>query len=282
MQSATNPVLWNAGYSTQSQLPGTYHSPLNVPATINPVTGEISFTTIVTPGAGYHSTAVKVTSYKCRQKVAEIIRDIPVIIVSCPPTPSIPPIANTPPLVVFKWSANSPTPIPSPASATVMAGDAVEFYITSTDVQFLPGWLPQTNYLLPSGSQFGTNFASTTAGCKYPPCAVLEHNSFYNATNNWWQGNFGVATRFNWTTDCNHLSQVNACFTKSNTYSFVFKVLDNWCPAPGMNFQTFAVTVIAPPAVDPPELKCAKVMGNGDVLLRWNQPITAAEDTLNS
>ncbi|MEQ9108007.1 MAG: gliding motility-associated C-terminal domain-containing protein [Limnobacter sp.] len=108
------------------------------------------------------------------------------------------------------------------------------------------------------------------------------NNVFWNDSASWWEGNFGVATRFSWKTDCNHLAQVNACFTKSNTYNFVFKVLDNWCPAPGMNFQTFAVTVIAPPAVDPPELKCAKVMGNGDVLLSWMPNILRADDTLNS
>jgi hypothetical protein len=49
-----------------------------------------------------------------------------------------------------------------------------------------------------------------------------------------------------------------------------------------MNFQTFAVTVVAPPAVDPPELTCAQVMGNGDVLLKWKPNILKAEDTLNS
>ncbi|MEQ8323626.1 MAG: hypothetical protein RH916_03005, partial [Vicingaceae bacterium] len=146
MQSATNGILWKTGYSTTSQLPGTYFSSQNVPAVIDPLTGEISFTTIVTPGDGYHSTAVKVSAYKCRKKVAEIYRDIPVIIVSCPPTPTIPPLANTPPAVVFKWAANATVNIPLPAGDTVLAGDSVNFYITSTDVQFLPGFSAQTNY----------------------------------------------------------------------------------------------------------------------------------------
>ena len=283
MQSASNAITWKVGYSTNSQLPGTYHSGSNVPATVNGLTGEICFTTMVTPSEGYHVTAVKVSSYKCRQKVAEIYRDIPVIIVSCPPTPTIPPINNLPPVVTFKWAPSDPFPLPLPARDTVWAGDDVEFYITSTDIQFLPGFIGQTNFLLPSGSQFGNLFSDTVSGCKYPPCATLDTTGvFYNAAENWWEGQYGIATRFNWKTDCNHLAQVNACFIKSNTYNFVFKVLDDWCPAPGMNFQTFSVTVIAPPALVPPEVKCAQVLPNGNVVLKWTQPITPAEDTLNS
>ncbi len=79
------------------------------------------------------------------------------------------------------------------------------------------------------------------------------------------------------------LPRVNACFIRSNTYNFVFKVLDDWCPAPGMNFQTFAVTVLAPPALEPPQMKCAQVdMTNGSVTLKWTQPVTKVEDTLTS
>jgi len=125
MQSSSNGVTWKTGYSTTSQLPGTYHSSSNVPATLDPVTGEICFTTIVTPAQGYHVTAVKVSSYKCFQKVAEIYRDIPVIIVTCPPTPTIPPLSNLPPQVTFKWAPNDPTSIPLPAGDTVWAGDSV-------------------------------------------------------------------------------------------------------------------------------------------------------------
>ena len=45
MISATNGVTWKTGYSTNSQLPNTSHNSLNVPASLNPSTGEISFTT---------------------------------------------------------------------------------------------------------------------------------------------------------------------------------------------------------------------------------------------
>ena len=283
MSSSSVPVAFLPGYSVNSQLPGTFHSASNIPASIAPLTGEICFTTMVTPGDGYHSTAVKVAAYKCRQKVAEIYRDIPVIIVACPPTPTLPPISNTPPIVTFKWAPSDPVSIPLPAGDTVWAGDSVEFYVTSVDFQFLPGFIGQTNYLIPNGSQFGTGFSSTTSGCLYPPCATMDITSGgYNATQGWWSGQFGVATSFNWKTTCNHLAQVNACFTTSNTYNFVFKVLDNWCPANGMNFQTFAITVVAPPALEPPQMKCAQIQPNGNVLLKWTQPVLQSEDTLES
>lgn len=281
--SATNGVTWKPGYSTTSQLPGTYHNTSNVPAYMNPLTGEITFTAY-SPQGNYHSTGIKVESYKCRQKVAEIYRDIPVVLVGCPPTPTIPPLANTPPDVTFKWNPNDPFPIPLPAGDTVWAGDFVDFYVTSTDIEFRPpGFTGQTNYMIPAGSQLGANFADTNNGCKYPPCAVLDTTSgYFNGDSMWWEGQYGIATYFYWQTNCNHLAEVNACFVKSNTYNFIFKVQDDWCPAPGLNYQTFAVTVLAPPALEPPQMKCAKVAPNGAVTLRWTQPVTKPEDTLNS
>jgi gliding motility-associated-like protein len=235
------------------------------------------------PGNGYHVTAVRVTAYKCRQKVAEIYRDIPVIIVQCPPTPTIPPLANNPPNVTFKWAPNDPTSIPLPAGDTVWAGDSVVFYVTSTDIEFLPGFIGQTNYLRPSGSQFGFKFSDPGSGCPYLPCATLDtNNAFYRPYYNDWSGQYGIATKFRWTTSCSHLAEVTSCFTRSNTYNFVFKVLDNWCPAPGMNFQTFAVTVLAPPALEPPQMKCAVVSATGGVRIKWTQPVKPVDDTLQS
>ena len=49
-----------------------------------------------------------------------------------------------------------------------------------------------------------------------------------------------------------------------------------------MNFQTFSVTVVAPPALEPPQMKCVEVLPNGNALLRWSQPVTPAEDSLDS
>jgi len=275
-------IVPSPGFSSTVPLPWS-HSNMNinnVPASINLYTGEISFTSFT---KGQYATAVIVSSYRCGIKIAEIMRDIPVTLLSCPPTPTIPPLSNSPPQVVFKWGPNLPTSIPLPAGDSVWAGDSVSFYITSTDIQFLPGFIGQTNYLIPGGSQFGNKYSDTLNGCLYPPCATIDTNSvFYNDSANWWEGQFGIAAKFSWKTNCNHLNYVDSCFTRSNKYNFVFKVLDNWCPAPGSNFQTFTVTVLASPAIDPPKLKCSWVMQNGDVLLSWDQPVTRQEDTLSS
>ncbi len=270
------------GFSASVPLPWA-HSNMslnNVPATMDLFTGEINFTSFT---KGQYATAVLVTSYRCGIKISEIMRDIPVTLLSCPPTPTIPPLSNNPPQVTFKWFPNSPTPLPLPAGDTVWAGDSVSFYITSTDIQFLPGFVGQTNYLVPRGSQFGAGFADTANGCLYPPCATMDTSSqFFNSAEQWWEGQFGVAAQFSWKTSCNHLNYVDSCFTRSNKYNFVFKILDNWCPAPGSNFQTFTVTVLAPPALPPPKLKCSQVLANGDVRLTWDQPITKQGDSLSS
>lgn len=277
-----NFIVPSPGFSAGVPLPWSHNNmnTNNVPATIDLYNGEINFTSFTT---GQYATAVIVTAYRCGIKIAEIMRDIPVILLSCPPTPTTPPLSNTPPQVTFKWSPNATTSIPLPAGDTVMAGDSVSFYITSIDIQFLPGFVGQTNYLIPGGSQFGTGYGDTANGCLYPPCATMDTTtSFFNSSKNWWEAKFGVVAKFYWQTRCNHLTYVDSCFTRSNKYNFVFKVLDDWCPAPGANFQTFTVTVLAPPAVPAPTLKCANIQANGSVHLSWDQPITKAEDTLNS
>jgi hypothetical protein len=65
------------GYSTSSPLPGSLQNPLNVPATINPSTGEISFTSYT---QGNFITVVKVEAWKCGQLVAEIYREIQIVL----------------------------------------------------------------------------------------------------------------------------------------------------------------------------------------------------------
>lgn len=286
MQTATNGITWKPGFSTNLQLPNTNHNVNNTNPSLDPNTGEVSFKILnspTNPTEGQYTTVVKVEEWRCNQKIGEIFRDIPVVLLNCPLIPMIPtPIPNTPPQVVFRECVNCNPPYVTPASVTVWAGDRVKFHITSIDIQFLPGLVPQKNYLYPQGTQFGNTFSDTVNGCPYPPCATLDHNSYYNSVENRWEGDYGIATSFEWRTDCSHISAASSCFVTTNTYNFVFKVLDNWCPAPGMNFQTFTVKVVAPPALEAPLLKCVDILPNGTVNLSWDQPVTLIDDTLSS
>lgn len=273
-------IPFAATYSFNSPLPGPALNPLNVAAVMNPSTGVVTFTSY-TPGA--FVTVTKVTAYKCGIKVAEIFREIQIallnncIIAQPPAVPAT--VYNTPPDVQDLFG--------NPLSViidTVYAGDTVEIDLIAFDFEALPasaGGGPQSLSLNATGSQFGTNFTNSSAGCPFPPCATLSpplidtvppiNTLFFPLT---------LQTKFKWITDCNHLPRNLGCVILSSTYNFVLKTYDNFCPSPAVNFNTLTIVVLAPPAVKGARMKCADVLPNGNVNLTFLPPIdTGKADT---
>jgi hypothetical protein len=129
------------GYSWQSPLPGTSQNPNNVGAVVDPVTGNISFTSFT---SGAFVTSTKVTAYKCGIKVAEIWRDIQVVLRANTNT-------NTPPVVTPPFNSGTSY------QTVVYAGNMVTFNLSATDFQYLPTTppSPQTMSIEATGLQFG-------------------------------------------------------------------------------------------------------------------------------
>ena len=238
-------VPFNVGYSYTSPLPGTLQNPSNVPATINVHTGEISFTSYT---QGYFVTDVKVQAWKCGQLVAEIYREMEVILLPCSP--------NNPPVVTTTTYQD-----------TVLAGTLVNFTLSGNDIGLLAdGITPQSVTISATGTQFGTGFTSTTTGCLHTPCATLSPASPTSGVTN-------ASTVFNWQTSCNHIANNSTCNTHSNTYTFVFKTKDDFCPAPAEKISTVSITVLALPIVSSPQPHCVSVLPSGDVTLTWTTPL---------
>ena len=267
LQNGTPLSPYTSGYSYLSPLPGTAQNPNNVPATVNPTTGTISFTSYTT---GAYVTSTKVTAYKCGVKVAEIWRDMQIVLLSCG--------TNSPPNVTPPF--NNGTSFVD----TVFAGDNVCFNMSATDFQFLPNGSAQTMKIEASGPQLGAFVPpsggsqptlSPTTGCLNPPCATLTPapGPNYPLT-----GVFGVQTQFCWQTDCGHLATNVGCGNTSNVYNFVLKVSDDYCPAPAINISTITIVVLPKPTLPPPQIQCAKVLPNGDVDLTW----TPVKDSMNT
>jgi gliding motility-associated-like protein len=251
--SNPTPLTFSTGYSYTSPLPGVLQNPANVPATINPATGEISFTSYT---QGNFVTVVKVEAWKCGQLVAEIFREIQIVLLPC--------AANNPPAVTVTSYQD-----------TVLAGAAVNFTINGTDFDLLAdGITSQTVTISATGTQFGAGYTSTTTGCLNPPCATLTPASPVS-------GAVNASTTFNWQTSCNHIATSTACNTNSNTYTFVFKTKDDFCPAPAERISTISITVLALEIVESPQPRCVSVLANGDVTLTWSTPIDPA-GTFNS
>lgn len=265
-----SPIVYTAGYSANSPLPGKTHNAKNVPATVNPNSGVISFESYT---AGSHATVVEVTAWKCQQKVAQIYRDIPVVLANCPVLPfnNKP---NNPPVVKIDGDTVKVTGY----TDTVQVGDKYCFKIESLDPEFNdnPPTKGQINTLIPVSSQFGNNFTDTANGCLRPPCATITHPTTGGAPV--LSGLFGIKANFCWTPTCAHLPKAQGCVSLSSTYNFVLKVVDDWCPVPGINFLTVSITVKAPPKIPAPSIRCASVDPTGQVILSWD----TVKDTLNS
>jgi gliding motility-associated-like protein len=262
-QGTNQPLTpYAGGYSYLSPLPGTAQNVNNVPAVVNPLTGEISFTSFTT---GAFVTSTKVTAYKCGIKVAEIWRDMQIVLLACG--------SNSPPNVTPPF-ANGTSYLD-----TIFAGDNICFNLSATDFQFLPNGSPQTlnieasgmqlgNYVAPSGGNPST--LSSTTGCVNPPCATLTPAP---GPNNPLQAQFGVQTQFCWQTDCGHLATNTGCGNTSNVYNFVIKVQDDFCPAPAINISTVTIVVLPKPTLPSPPIQCLEVATNGDVTLKWSPVI---------
>lgn len=259
-------VTYAPGYSYTNPLPSTTQNPNNVAGTVDPDIGTISFTSYTT---GAFVTSVKVSAYKCGTLVAEIWRDIQVVMLVAG--------ANNPPTV------NPPLNNGTTFSDTVYAGEIVDFYLNGQDIQFLPDGNPQTMEIQATGPQFGNYVPAAgsnqatfddSLGCLEAPCATLTpapHPS------NPLTGLFAIQTHFVWQTECVHLAANNGCGVTSNIYNFVLKVLDDFCPAPAINYSVISITVLPKPTIPSPGIQCLSVdHTTGDVNLEWS----LVEDTM--
>ena len=255
IQSSYNPpsdpasLNFVTGYSINSPLPGTSQNSNNVPATINPSTGEINFTCFT---QGSFALVLKVQSYRCGVLIAEVYREMQVIIINCP-------------------SNNAPTVIPplgnnTSFDTTVKAGDLVTFTFSASDNDLMQDNSPQNVEISATGVQFGANFTDATTGCDQPPCATLSPASPVNAPTS-------ASTTFSWQTSCAHLNNnvLSSCGKPTSKYQFVFRVKDDFCPAPAVRYYQVSITLENDKTVDAPIPLCADISPNGDVYLTWNQ-----------
>ena len=225
-------VNFAPGYTINSQLPSVFQHPLNVAATIDPHSGAINFTSYT---GGYFATIVKVTAYKCGIKVAEIFREINIVLNNnCPSV--LNGVQNFPPEFTAPF-IDAVTMLQTSYSDTVMAGDTVSFTMNVSDFDLFNNNMNQDIRVSASGNQFGAGYSDPDSGCAQPPCATLSPVVPFSVQ---LAGQFD----FNWVTDCEHVAGAGACGASMKTHYFVFKASDNYCPANGSKTVTVAITVV--------------------------------------
>ncbi len=243
--SAPVELLYEPGYSATSPTPGTSLNPGNVPAQLDPSTGELTF---LSNNMGNYAVKVVARSYRNGVLIAEVDREIQLIVLNCTGTNTAPQIAG---------------PFGGLFETTVNAGDLVNFTLSSTDVEVLQDGSPQNNILSASGYLFGPNITST-AGCNGGPCATLDATPLITGVQ-------GVSTTFNWQTDCGHLVTTANGTEDLIPFHFVFKIQDDYCPVPKVSYATVTINVVNPGIIQAPEINCIQSDATGDFTITWDQ-----------
>ncbi len=223
-------AVYNSGYSFDNPLPDTTFDPLNIPATINHINGNISFNC---NNQGTYIICIKVTSWKCGQKTAEIFRDIPITLTGC--QISLTQNNHPPQIILTKNGMTFYNDID-----TIEAGDSINYLLTSIDFETLRNsTTAQTITLNGYSPEFGLNFTDTLNGCLVPPCATLDNPSPNSTMTT-------IGNNLHWKTACAHISWANGCLQHTRLFMFTFKANDDFCSTNGVRFKTIDIVVRGP------------------------------------
>lgn len=238
------PLAFEAGFTFDSPTPGTGMNLANIPAQINPSSGNLTF---LSTNSGRFNVKILAQSYRNGVLIAEVEREMLLIITSCAGTNNKPVISG---------------PFGGLFETAINAGDLINFNLSSIDIEVLQDGIPQDNILSASGLMFGTNYTSST-GCEISPCATLDTSPLITMSQ-------GVSTNFNWQTSCDHLVTQNGIIADVIPYHFVFKVQDNYCSVPKVSYATITINVENTGVISAPKIDCIQTNELGDVTINWS------------
>jgi len=249
------PLSFVPGFSYTSPTPDVNMNAGNIPASLDPSSGNL---TLLSNNTGSYNVKIVAQSFRNGVLIAEVSREMQIIVVNCAGTNNAPVIAG---------------PFGGLFETTIVAGTSVNFNLNSTDVELLQDGSPQSNILSATGLMFGTNYTSNV-GCAIAPCATLNATPLITMSQ-------GVTTTFDWQTDCDHLVNPFGFIAESIPYHFVFKVQDNYCPVPKVSYATITINVTNPGIVPAPIIDCIQTDAADNVTINWS-PVVDPLGTFNS
>ncbi len=248
-QPGTQPsnISWTNGYSVNQCLPSNTIQANNIGPILNTENGELLFETYT---IGQFLMKIKIESFRCGIKIAEINNESIVQIANCSGS-------NNPPIISLNTN-----------SFSVFAGDTVSFSIQLNDSDLLQDGSSQEVETYVQGS-FLSSIDNSIGGCSQLPCPQINTTNplFSNGLSN---------IDFSWITSCDHVSQF--CINNSKLYYFHVSSKDNYCSIPQYAKESFSVEVKNIIPISSPLIKCLQVDNNGDVQITWDSAI----DSMNS
>lgn len=240
-------LAFEPGFTFDSPTPGTAMNASNIPAQVDPSSGNLTF---LSNNIGNFNVKIIAQSFRNGVLIAQVEREMQLIVSNCTGT-------NTAPVINGPFGGLFET--------TITAGATVNFTLNSTDVELLQDGTAQSNILTATGPMFGTNYTST-AGCAIAPCATLNTTPPITMTQ-------GVSTDFNWQTTCDHLVNPFGDAADMVPYHFVFKVQDDYCPVPKVSYATITINVLNPGVINAPAINCIQGDAAGNITVSWD-PVT--------
>lgn len=245
------PVPFNPGYSNINPTPDASFDAGNIPASMDPISGEITFTSNTIGNYGF---VQRIDSYRDGVLIATVNRESQLVIIPCVG------YANTPPTIIPPFAGGTSF------DSEYFAGDLINFDIEINDIEFLQDGTPQTVTLIPSGNYFGDGFTNPMSGCDETPCATLDTAPVI-------EGVQGVTTNFNWQTSCDHLLDACGVQQQEQIYTFVLNAKDDYCSVPGITYETIRIKIKNKSPVTAVNMNCVDVLDNGDVVLSWTPSV---------
>ena len=240
-------IAFNPGFSFTSPTPDAAMSAGSTAANLNAQNGSLTFNSSL-PGNFAIRTIVK--AYRNGVVISENQLEYQVAVENCMFINSAP--AVTPP---FNNNTSFET--------TIVAGELVTFNLSVFENELLHNGTPQTAYIYASGVQFAQNITNAASGCDNPPCASL--NNAIPAS-----GSPTAQVNFSWQTSCSHLIGANGQTQNLVPYYFVFRVQDDFCQIPGVQYVTVTINVQNFAMPTAPELYCITITDDDEVELNWN------------
>ncbi len=244
--TAPQPVPYANGYNFNNPTPNTSFNVNNIPATLDPMTGIISYKVNSSNNLLLdYFIGVRVDAWRNGSVVSSAIRELPNLIVNCPNLTSS--TENTPPIITppFTTASNQPS-----FNDTVVVGSSVGINLSILDTNMVG-----SNFQNIAIEVWGNKMSKTmnlATNCPDPndnDCAAFISNPQYDAFRKkyYYIGSPSFNSFLSWQTNCDDLDSIHG----AKTHIFYVRATDDFCPIPGVEMQTIKITVLPSISVCP-------------------------------
>lgn len=223
------PIPYVTGFSFTNPTPGTAINANNIPAVLDPLNGNLTFTSFT---VGNYTLKIVVKAFRSGVLISETEREMQLILQPCNNS-------NFPPIIAPPFAAGTSYEL------TVNAGDLIDVPLLITDPDVQSNGSPQNITL------------DAQLPCTIGPCPSLNIALPFTAASQ-------IQAQFTWQTTCDHLLDGQGQAQAQQTYHFVLKATDDICPIPQVQYATLTIHVLNT-GISTPEISCIQTASNNEL-----------------